>query len=330
VCSGLDYNVNALVVSGSGRLFVGGVFQYFNVKSTTRFGHVGAFDPADQSWDTLDGGLTGVVLVLAFQGDVLFAGGQFISTAAKVAAHHVARFEGGVWAALPVSGSAAEGVSDHVHALTPFGSRMVIGGQFATLTDGTEVGGLAAFSVAGGLEGLGMGVSTGENRNLVWYGAYALLAVDSLLLVGGSFVRAGNRNASNVAVWNGADFYPLGADSSGVFDVGSGVLDGQECVKAFVAHGEYLHIIGGFQYAVCGASSFDSHRITRYPLALLANPAAETCGFTPLVSCAPHEGMAAEIFDAINVGTGLLLGGRFHSAEGESATLNRVALWPLP
>ncbi len=146
--NGVNGDVRALAIDGSGRVVVGGDFTQAGGVSANR---VVRFDPATNSWSALGtGAQNGVggnsipyVSALAVdRSGRVYVGGRF-TQAGGVSANRVARFDPATnsWSALGTG--AQNGVNERVYALAVDGSgRVYVGGEF------TEAGGFASTYIA--------------------------------------------------------------------------------------------------------------------------------------------------------------------------------------
>ena len=233
--------VEAIKISGA-KFFAGGFF--------TDIGNVSANYIAQwtgTTWQPLGAGLNGNVQALEYDGTYLYAGGTF-SQAGSVAANNIARWNGANWSAM------GTGFSGTVSALCSVNGNLYAGGTFTNgslsitnlacwngsswsavglgpngvvqslVTDGTnlyvggnftQINGMAANLVAmydgANWHALGTGLQ-GPVKGLKVYG----MALDSQdrLFVAGYFSEAGSVGASDVAGWDGTNWFALGATAS--------------------------------------------------------------------------------------------------------------------
>jgi len=118
--AGVDGPVFAMVVDGSGNLYIGGGF--------TVAGDVPATNIAKwngSNWSALGSGMNSVVRTLAVSGSDLYAGGRF-TTAGGGQVNFIARWNGSNWSAL------GSGMNDEVRALAVSGNNVYAGGVFTT------------------------------------------------------------------------------------------------------------------------------------------------------------------------------------------------------
>ncbi len=221
IANGNGY-VYALTVGPDGALYVGG---YFTTVGTKRANSIARWDPATQTWSALGQGLsrstsTASVYSLVFQGNTLYAGGDF-TTSGQAELKKFARWNGTAWEDLGsglgrqnYDGTfSAEGAYD-VRALAVRGTEVFIGGGFDAVAAG-RANSLARFDTQDGtFHAVGGGVGSGVGYESA--GTVRALAVDAgRVCVGGTFDRVGllagtNAPASNVACWDGAAWHTLG------------------------------------------------------------------------------------------------------------------------
>ncbi|GEP46415.1 MBG domain-containing protein [Brevifollis gellanilyticus] len=200
--AGVDGTVSAIVVDGSGNLYVGGNF--------TRAGNVQAscivrWDGS--SWSALGSGVQGgSVTSLAMMGGHLYVAGAF-SAAGDLEAQNIARWDGTTWSTL------GSGLDLEVYALAVSGSALYVGGAFSS-AGGKEAAGIARWS-SGKWSPLGAGVSGVVN---------AIAVRGSSVYAGGSFDRAGSVDAAHIARWNGSTWSALGSGTD--YDITSLALIG--------------------------------------------------------------------------------------------------------
>jgi len=163
----------------------------------------------------LGGGVNGPVHALAAGEGILYAGGRF-SAASGAHATNVARWQAGAWTPL---GSGVSGLASPiirvrpppVSALLLDGRDLIVGGDFA------RAGSVAATNLArwNGTNWfpVGRGV-TGRVALAPPPAVRALLRDGEELLVAGSFVRAGEVQASGLAGWNGTNWTSLNSGSA--------------------------------------------------------------------------------------------------------------------
>ncbi len=192
---GTDGPVNAVVVDGSGHLYVGGEFTF---AGGVRANRIAKWD--GDAWSALGSGMNGAVMALAVDGaGSVYAAGQF-TECGGIQANHIAKWDGSAWSAL------GAGVNADVFclALDPTGS-LYAGGAFS-LAGASQAGRVAKWS-AGSWSALGAGVD-GTVHALA-------CAEGGAVYVGGAFSSAGGNLASRVAKWDGASWEALGSGIQG-------------------------------------------------------------------------------------------------------------------
>src|SRR5581483_9171150 len=244
--AGTDGQVNAVATDASGNLFVGGTFSLA--------GHVTANNVAEwngTNWLALGSGMNGVVNALVASSNTLYAGGAF-TNAGGVAARYIARWDGTNWSAL------ASGMNDQVYALAFSSNTLYAGCVF------TNAGGVTAAAIAqwngSNWSALGLGIS---NPLFNPPGQVTALAISSNgLYAGGSFLVAGGTFITNIALWSGGHWFPLGAGVSG------GTL------SALAVSGNSLYAGGTFQNAggvsVNGIAEWDGTNWSAMPWSIPA------------------------------------------------------------
>jgi PKD repeat protein len=129
----------------------------------------------------------------------LYAGGGF-TTAGKVIANHIAKWDGSNWSAL------GNGMDDDVSALAVDGSGNLYAGGYFITAGGVVVNNIAKWDGTS-WSALGNGMD----------GGVSALAVDSAgnIYAGGSFTTAGGVSANHVARWDGSSWSALGSGMDG-------------------------------------------------------------------------------------------------------------------
>jgi hypothetical protein len=146
--------------------------------------------------------MNNTVRALTVYNGELIAGGEF-STADRVSASCVARWDGSSWNSLD-SGLDSNAV---IFALTVYNGELVAGGHF------TAVGEVAANFIARwdgtswNALGSGMAIDFKFAAPLV----AALTVFDGELIAGGFFTSAGGVGAAGIARWDGTSWHPLGS-----------------------------------------------------------------------------------------------------------------------
>ena len=218
--NGTNGLVTAVAVSGTGDVYVGGIF--------TQAGNIAANRVAKwngSTWSALGTGITdpgrvfnnsaGVgALAVAGNGDVYVGGG--FTQAGGVAANNVARWDGTAWSSLGTG--TANGVGSSVLALVIAGNGDVYaGGGF------NQAGGVVANRIARWNGTVWSSLGTGAANGVRGSGATILalaVANNGDLYVGGYFNQAGTAAANNIAKWNGTTWSALstGASASGMYN----------------------------------------------------------------------------------------------------------------
>src|SRR5437879_6487121 len=138
-------------------------------------------------------------MALAFQGNDLYAGGNF-TLAGGVSANGIARWDGASWSAL------GAGCKGGVNCIAFLGSDTYVGGTF------TNVGGVSAraFAKWDGVSWTTWPTTDGVFQYPLNDAANRMLVKDGSLYIGGIFNQAGDVIANHVVRYDGSNFYPLG------------------------------------------------------------------------------------------------------------------------
>ncbi|MEO6049503.1 MAG: hypothetical protein ABIQ57_18605, partial [Candidatus Kapaibacterium sp.] len=294
--NGTDGSVFAIAVSGN-NIYIGGDFSS---AGTVRANRVACFNSATHRWLSLGDGIdsaSSFVRGLAVVGTQLYVGGVFQSVSG-VPARGLARWDGARWS--DVAGGVG-GENPYVYALAASGRWLYVGGSFSHaggLPDG--VGGVARWDTQESKwYALGSGLaSTTSSRYAV---TFAVTATG--VIVGGSFARAGNISAANIAAWSESGGWSALTDSTG----GNGV-DGLVSALAFDTRGD-LWVGGDFSRGGDRASS---------------NLAIWSAGggwrMPGIALNGPVHGIAA-------IGTEIFIGGEFTRNSLNDATMTHVVRW---
>ncbi len=222
--NGLDNTVEAIAVSSTGEVYVGGSF--INA-GTTPVNRIAKWNGS--SWSALGSGLNNSVFALAVSGTDLYVAGRF-TTAGGISANRIAKWNGSSWSAM------GSGVSSSIYALAVRGSEVYVGGDFTT------AGGVSALHIAkwdgSAWSALGSGISGGVMFKTV--NAIGISGTD--VFAGGDFTTAGGVSAKSVARWNGSSWSALG---SGVDNWG---------IQAITVSGSDI-VVGGWFLTAGGVSA---------------------------------------------------------------------------
>ena len=212
--AGTSNNVRALAAyddGGGAALYAGGRFA---TAGGVEVHHIAKWDGTD--WSALSGSVEGMgmnneVSALAVYDDgsgaALYAGGLF-TTAGRVEANYIAKWDGAGWSAL--SGPAGTGTNASLSALAAYddgsGAALYAGGSFS-FAGGVEVNHIAkwdgaAWSALSGPAGTGTNISVSALAVYDDGGGAALYA-------GGLFTTAGGVEVNRIAKWDGAGWSAL-------------------------------------------------------------------------------------------------------------------------
>ncbi len=202
---GVNGPVNALAMSGSGDVFVGGAFTQANVGAAVNANNVAKWN--NGAWSALSGaggqGVNNEVKALTVNGSDVYLGGLFsqANVGAAVNTRRVAKWNSGSgWSALTGAGG-GNGVDAEVNALALVGGELFVGGIFLQANLGGTV--IAAYSLAKFGAGAWSAVNQIDGANGVNGFVLALAVSGNDVYVGGVFAAVGNVLANNVAKWNG-------------------------------------------------------------------------------------------------------------------------------
>jgi alpha-tubulin suppressor-like RCC1 family protein len=223
---GTGGEVSALVVDGTGNLYVGG---RFTVAGKVVANGIAKWDGS--AWSALGSGMSNapglstLVYALALDGSGNLYAGGFFSNAGGVSAKNIAKWNGSTWGAL------GSGMNNSVSALLVSGTDLYAGGDFTT-AGGVSVNKIAKWN-GSGWSALGSGVSGSYSS------VRALAGSGTNVYVGGSFTTAGAVSANRVAKWDGNAWSALG----------SGVSGSNNDVSALAVSGTDLYVGGDFSTA---------------------------------------------------------------------------------
>ncbi len=240
---GLQAQVRAIAVfdDGSGpALFAAGAVTHASGMSIAT-GAVARWNGT--AWSGTAAPIDGTVRALATfddgTGPALYAGGDFAGTGPLTGTHHLMRWNGTSWSALPGAFSGA------INAMAVFddgtGPRLHVAGEFAQI-DSQTVGYVARWD-GSSWASLGTGVGPILAPGLAGYSAMSLAVHDDGggpgLFVGGNFQLAGGLAVANVARWRNGQWGALGSGLTGTVDH----------VKALASAGGALFAGGYFRTA---------------------------------------------------------------------------------
>lgn len=236
--NGLNADVVALAVSGTGEVYAGGGF--------TQAGGIAAGQVArwnGTTWSSVGSGMTDgytAALAVSNTGEV-FAGGSF-TQAGSVSINRVARWNGSAWVPWAPGSAIANGVNGSIYALAVAANGDVYAGGSFTQAGNTPASNIARWNGTT-WSSLGAGISNG----IYLCSVQALaIAANGDLYVGGRFGQAGGVPANNVARWSNNTWSSLGMGAA------NGVSD---FVTALVVNGRGDVYVGGVFTQAGGASA---------------------------------------------------------------------------
>jgi len=194
--SGVDGDIQTILVKASDEIYVGGFFSNAGGQSVNNIAKWNG-----SNWSALGSGVNSTVRALAYNSNLVYVGGSFTSagggTANKIAAWNSSN---STWSIL------GDGMAlGDVNALHVLSNELYAGGLFSS------AGGVSAKKIAkwdgGNWSALGEGMTGGDVN--------ALTSVGSALYAAGSFTTAGSVNADQVAKWDGNSWSALGSGIDG-------------------------------------------------------------------------------------------------------------------
>jgi trimeric autotransporter adhesin len=242
---GVSTNVWALA-EFQGMLYVGGAFTTLG-DSATSAKYIAAWNGS--TWTNLtagnSNGVDSVVMALSVYNNKLYIGGGFTALGNGTSAIRVVAWDGSAWSVLPSGGS--NGLTGAGAVVTAFGlflNKLVVGGSFQTLGDGTSARRLAAW------DGSSWSTFAVSTTNGLGDTVSAICAYDGRLYVGGSFTSLGDGSTSYyIANASETTISPLFPDSRGAAN--AGLLGTSVNAIASVNGTAYF---GGLLYALPDAS----------------------------------------------------------------------------
>jgi hypothetical protein len=159
------------------------------------------------NWGTMGTGSSGYVSALAYYNGNLYAGGKFDSIGGVVA-HDIAMWNGVNW--VPV-GKGMKSPEYGVYCMTVYNGDLYVGGNFDSV-DGKAIFALAKYNgTAWSAVGLGLFTTAADEDD----GVFAMAVYKGALYVGGGIDNAGGIQVSEVAEWDGKNWYPVGDSTIG-------------------------------------------------------------------------------------------------------------------
>lgn len=278
---GFNLSVLAVAVAPNGDLYAGGGFSHACGNSACNSGNVQVNYVArwdGNSWSALDFGLDYSVYSLAFSGNNLLVGGQFVFICGNLACdsqgsrvNYIAQWNGSEWSGLD------NGLDNHVSAIATQGSRIVAGGNFTEACGNIDCdsGNVPINHVAewNGINwtAVGFGVNY-EVLTLALSGNGDLFAGGVFTVLCGNLSCSGNGElAYQVARWDDSGWHPL-AHGLNSWVHALGISE-----TGLVAGGQFWEACGN---SACNAGNVPMNRIAQIPLGVIAwnNPAGGSWG----------------------------------------------------
>jgi len=260
--SGTNNEIRSLAIDDEGILYVGGNFDEAGGSVANR---IATWDGVN--WGTLGSGTSGFVEAIVANDSQIYIGGNF-AEAGGILVNRIARWnkENASWSAIE------NGLNNIVNDLIHGDNYLYAAGnfEFANNTDGNSIitNCMVRWSPADGWEPLGSGTAVGVDVKINAIAFSKAEEGSDLIYTGGNFSRAGDKDVSDVAVWQSdqllsskshvletAHIYPNPTSGMIYFKKsypyklidsnGKEVLSGEgdRCTTAFLAQGVYLLIL---------------------------------------------------------------------------------------
>jgi hypothetical protein len=286
---GLNGTVNSLVMSGS-NLYAGGTFTAAGNTAVSRVARWDGF-----SWYPLGSGIPSNVNAVATYGSDILAGGNFKFNVSDGPATCITRWDGTNWWMFGGYSLSAPTTGTGIDAIAVHGSDVYVGGNFVASGYYGQVSTNVVRYDTFDWVSLGGGVNSNVN---------SLIFIGNDLYAGGQFTSAGGIPASRIAMWNGAQWSPLGNGLSGT---------GGFAAASLVSVGNVLYVGGTFT----NASGSGARGVAEWNG---ANWYALGSGIsaTPIAS-------SSNVFAVVTTSSGLYVGGSFGSAGGKDSV--DIAHW---
>lgn len=296
--SGIYGKVYVVSVRGTD-LYIGGLFR---LASTVLANNLVRYSTANRTWNLVgtetSEGTSGPVYAMAWIGEDLYVGGRF-NRAGTTNANGIAKWNSrtNAWSAL---GSGVRNDVDEwpflvpyggiVHALAATPEGLFVGGEFDE-AGGKSIHNMARWNYDASEWTFPCRVQEEEPNGPV----YALLAVDTIVYVGGAFSQLGTVQASNVASINvvGGHFQALGGGTNGA-------------VRALAWHQGAL--IAGGEFTNAGST-----------------PIQHIARWNSVAWSGLNAGLDGTVLSLASIGNDLVAGGEFKRSG--TLTVNGVALW---
>lgn len=197
-------DVRSIIRLLDNELYIGGSFNQVGDSTANSVAHW-----KDSKWETMEGGVDGIVYSLALVGNFVYVGGAF-KHAGSVEAHNIARYSilGKSWS--PIIDNGFNGVNDTVRTIalsSSGGSEIYIGGNF------TRAGSIVANKIAR-YDGMWTDLQGGVNDS---NGYVSVISTHGGLYIGGKFNSVGGVSVNNIAYTNGTNWMEL-SEFPGGFD----------------------------------------------------------------------------------------------------------------
>lgn len=209
--NGVNGQVNAIVVDGSGNYYIGG-----NFTAVQGVPAAGIAKWNGTTWSALGSGVNGPVYAIAVSGNEVYIGGDFNSPVTGGMARNVAKWDGSTWTPL---GSGLGGGTHIVKAVAVYNGEAYFGGNFTT-SDGSPFSWITKWN----------GTSFQSAGNLVG-DVKALAQANGLLYAGGAIGLLGGTQIG-IASFDGTTWSPMGTRAN-------------SDITAIAVSGSNLYVVGG-------------------------------------------------------------------------------------
>ena len=241
--AGFGNAVNAVLISSSGQLYVGGVFSSYRGNYITQnIAKINSDDSVDTTFSPQSGanGMNNTVRALAYDGTYLYAGGDF-TTCWGTNCDRIASFDSN-HVLNPNFGFATTtfGPNNVVRALVLYGPGCIaIGGDFTTWGTGVPVGRYVKLNTSNGdfASDFSVGPGTGANNSVR---AIAVAADGSNVFLGGLFTTFAGAPANRIAKLAPYDILDT------TFNPSSGANGTNSYVYSLAIDGTYVYLGGAF------------------------------------------------------------------------------------
>ncbi len=193
--SGMNSYVKAVAVSSTGDVYAGGLFS---VAGGVNANGIAKWDGS--AWSALGAGVDNIVRTIAVSGTGdIYAGGDFTTTG-SISVNRIAKWNGSAWSAL------GTGLNNDVSAVAVSSTGEVYAGGDFTTAGGMNANHIAEWN-GSAWSALSYGLELGDAPTVNAIG----IVPTGEVYVGGLFAPAGLAYATDIAMWEGSVWSPLGS-----------------------------------------------------------------------------------------------------------------------